>query len=327
MHDRRRKFELWARIAGAAVVFAACAVLVALGSRAIRLRNELARQSSSPEIVTAVDPALIRYREARRIETGFREARGIAVAEDGSLYAVGDNSVVLFDATGKRRDSQPQDEAPACVAIAGDGSLLIGARRSVSIIAKDGKPIARWKAPGRQPHLTSLAVSEHDVWVADAGQRVVYHYHRSGQLLGRLGKKDEQRGVAGLVVPSPHLDAAVAKDGAVWVANPGRHRMERYAKDGRLLSSWGKADMNVEGFSGCCNPTDFALLPDGRIVTAEKGLKRVKVYQANGTLDAVVAGPDTFSKRDGALDVAADGQGRIYVLDRGDGAVHVFARK
>jgi hypothetical protein len=31
---------------------------------------------------------------------------------------------------------------------------------------------------------------------------------------------------------------------------------------------------------GCCNPACFALLSDGRIVTVEKGVPRIKVFRA-----------------------------------------------
>ena len=331
MDERQRKIELWGKIVGAGVAFLACAVLVVMSVQGGRQRAELARQSNSPEI-QAIDPALIHYREVRRIETGVTGASGIAVTSEGNLYVAYDRLVIRFDAAGNQREAQSLDEVPDCLAIAGDGTTVVGTRKSIigksiAVYSKDRKRAARWTVPGKQAYLTSLAVSGNDVWAADAGQRVVYHYDRSGKLLGRIGEKDAKRGIPGLLAPSPHLDVAAAKDGSVWVANPGRHRLEHYAKDGRLLSAWGKAGMEVEGFSGCCNPADFALMPDGGIVTAEKGLKRVKVYRADGSLEGAVAGPDAFSKKDGALDVAVDGQGSIYVLDRGDGTVHVFTKK
>jgi len=327
MDERQRKIELWAKIAGTAVAFLVCAALVVMSVQGARQRAELARQSDSPVAQDKINPSLIRYREVRRTETGLHDARGIAVGTDGSLYAAGDSSVIRFNAAGERRGIQPQDESPYCLAVAGDGSLLVGTRGAVSVFTKDGKRAARWTVPGKQAYLTSLAVTENDVWAADAGGRVVYHYDRSGRLLGRIGEKDAKRGIPGLVSPSPYLDVAVAKDGTVWVANPGRHQLEHYTKDGRLISTWGEAGMAVEGFSVCCNPANFALLPDGRIVTAEKGLRRVKIYRADGTFDCVVAGPDAFSAGNGALDVAVDGQGRVYVLDRADGTVHVFDAK
>ncbi len=65
----------------------------------------------------------------------------------------------------------------------------------------------------------------------------------------------------------------------------------------------------------------------------------MKVYEADGTLFGVVAGPETFSPtmtaleetRDDlrlpVLDVAADSRGRILVLDPAAGKVRVFEGK
>jgi DNA-binding beta-propeller fold protein YncE len=327
MDEGQREIEVWGKVAGAAVAFLVCAGLVVMSVHGVRQRAELARQSDSPAAQGKIDPLLIRYREVRRAEIGLHEARSIAVGSDGSLYAAGDSSVIRFNAAGEQQEIRPQDAPPYCLAVAEDGMVLVGARGAVSVFTKGGKFAARWTVPGKQAYLTSLAATGNDVWAADAGGRVVYHYDRSGRLLGRIGEKDAKRGIPGLVSPSPYLDVAVAKDGTVWVANPGHHQLEHYTKDGRLLSAWGKAGMAIEGFSGCCNPANIALLPDGRIVTAEKSLRRVKVYRADGTFDCVVAGPDAFSAGNGALDVAVDGQGRVYVLDRADGTVHVFTKK
>jgi len=322
MDDRRRKTELLTKIAGAVAVFVVCAALIVMGTRGIRHRNELARQATSRE-AAAIDPALIHYREVKGIETGMKDARGIAVASDGRLYAAGDHAIICFDTDGERQEEWAMDSPPQCLAVAGDGTVVVGSRKSITIFTKE---LASWTVLGEKAYVTSLAIAGNDIWVADAGRRIVYHYNRKGKLLGRIGKKDVKRGIPGLLAPSPHLDVAVAIDGNLWVANPGRHQLEQYDRDGRLLSAWGKAGMEIEGFGGCCNPADFALLPDGRIVTAEKGLRRVKVYRADGTFDGVVAGPDVFSTGNGALDLAADGQGQIYVLDRVDGTVHILER-
>jgi hypothetical protein len=121
------------------------------------------------------------------------------------------------------------------------------------------------------------------------------------------------------------------------VNNPGRHRMERYSVDGDYSGAWGVTSMGIEGFCGCCNPIGFALLPDGKYVTCEKGLPRVKVYNAHGEFESVVAGVETFAANAkacgpsdctaGGLDVAADAQGRIYILDLVTGDIRVMKRK
>jgi len=85
--------------------------------------------------------------------------------------------------------------------------------------------------------------------------------------------------------------------------------------------------MRPEGFCGCCNPSHIALFPDGRFVTSEKGLPRVKVYDAKGVFVGLVAGPDMFAEDAVGLDLAVDSRGRILVLDPARRMVRVFAAK
>ena len=92
-------------------------------------------------------------------------------------------------------------------------------------------------------------------------------------------------------------------------------------------SSWGTPSYALEGFSGCCNPAHLAVLPDGRFVTSEKGLARVKVYDDQGRFETAVVAPDQLDTEAGPCDVAVDGTGRILVLDPGRGVVRIFEAK
>ncbi|MDH7570928.1 MAG: NHL repeat-containing protein, partial [Armatimonadota bacterium] len=219
------------------------------------------------------------------------------------------------------------DGPPRAVGAAADGTVYVAMRDHVQVFSPRGDRRARWKPLGARSVLTALGIGAADVWVADAGERVVWRFGRGGEARGRIGARDEGRRVPGLVVPSPHLDVAVAPDGGVWVSNPGRHRVERYATDGQLLWAWGEAANGVEGFCGCCNPTDIAVLPEGGFVTSEKGIPRVKRYSAAGEFVGLVAGADAFTEGVTGLDLAADAAGRVLVLDPAARAVRVFVRK
>lgn len=129
-------------------------------------------------------------------------------------------------------------------------------------------------------------------------------------------------------------------DGLLRVNNAGRHRVECYTRDGDLEQSWGRPGVAIDSFCGCCNPISLALQSDGRCLTAEKGLPRVKVYTAAGTLESVVAGPESFaavasSTRDqtvaetthDGLDVAVDADGRVAVLDLVGATLQIFRAK
>jgi hypothetical protein len=93
--------------------------------------------------------------------------------------------------------------------------------------------------------------------------------------------------------------------------------------------------MGIEGFAGCGNPVNFALLPDSKYVTCEKGLPRVKIYDVDGTFVGVVAGAEHFptytydgfsSDQTGELDVAVDSDGRVLVLDAVERTVRIFTK-
>jgi len=274
-----------------------------------------------------VDPKLIKYDEAAPIEPGLKELRGLAVDAADRLYVAGDEAIAVFGKEGKREGEIKAGAPPRCLALAADGTLYVGMKDHVRVFDAKGERKASWPSLGEKAILTSIAVGEGGVFVADAGNRVVVRYDLAGKQVGLIGKKDEARDIPGLVVPSPHLDLAVGRDGLLWVVNPGRHKLQAFTLAGDLEASWGKPSVNIEGFSGCCNPTDFAILPDGRFVTAEKGIPRVKVYSAEGKFECVVAAPERFEKDVVGLDLAVDSQGRILVLDPAARKVRVFVRK
>jgi hypothetical protein len=165
-------------------------------------------------------------------------------------------------------------------------------------------------------------------------------YDLTGKVISRFGKANEDQGFEGIIVPSAYFDLALSQDGLLRVVNPGRLRVDAFTRDGQYEFSWGEPGNAIEGFCGCCNPCALAVLPDGRFVTAEKGLMRVKVYNSDSGFEGVVAGftdlnirlepkicktPDEC--RANALDVAVDQAGDIYVLDTDRAQVRVFRKR
>jgi hypothetical protein len=155
----------------------------------------------------------------------------------------------------------------------------------------------------------------------------VWHYHTDAELVGEVVAQALGRETPGFVVPSPYFDLAIAPSGLLFVANPGRQRVESYFEDGTLVSVWGKASFDLDGFSGCCNPSHLAVLPDGRLVTSEKGLVRVKVHDAEGRFLGVVAEGAALGEDTAPREVAADSSGRVVILDPATRSVRVFEPK
>lgn len=266
-----------------------------------------------------VDPSLIKYREVDPIVPTIGNIAALAIGSDDRVYVGGENAIEVVGGS-----TLPIVGTPTCLAVDEAGAVFAGVQDHVELFSKEGKNTA-WVPPGEKAYLTSIAVDDWYVYVADAGSRRIWRYKKEGGEPLEIGKKDWANGVRGFFVPSPFFDVAISRaDGSLWAVNPGHHALENYRPDGMPLSKWEATGMTIEGFSGCCNPSHFALMPDGSFVTAEKGLPRVKIHNVDGSLRCVVAAPDQFEEGVTGLDVAVDANGRIYVLDPARNQIRVF---
>jgi hypothetical protein len=310
----------------------------ATGRGGNRLGKEFVYNTSD---LPKTDPNLILYEEnASPIPTGFAQVFCVAVDAKGLVYVGGDQAIRCFGRGGKQVAEIALGQAPTCLAVAEDGRLFVGLRDHVEVFDDQLKPSASWETRGGSAVLTSIALSDAQVFVADAGNRVVLRYDQAGTMEAVIGEKDAERNIPGFIVPSPYFDMAVTGDGLFRVVNPGRQRIEAYTLAGDFEFAWGKPSTAVDGFCGCCNPVNIALLSDGSFVTCEKGLVRVKVYDSDGAFVGVVAGPEQLMGgvvpkvcetpaqcQEGGFDVAVDAQDRVYVLDALKNTVRIFTRK
>lgn len=288
-----------------------------------------------------IDHNLIVYEESSGpINTGLTESRGIAVDSKGSIYVCGDKAIRIFAPNGNLLNEIILTDSPGCLAIAENGTIYAGLKDHIETYDSNGKRMAGWESHGDDSLLTSIAVTESDVFAADAGNRIVVRYDTAGNIINRIGEKDSERNIPGLIIPSPYFDIAISKDGLLRVVNPGRLRIEAYTFDGDYEFSWGESSVAIEGFCGCCNPANFAVLPDGGFVTSEKGLIRIKVYNSDGGFIGVVAGHEQLAGdserkicqfpeecQKGGFDVAVDAAGLIFVLDTIKNVIRTFSKK
>lgn len=275
-----------------------------------------------------VDNVETRFEETGRIVPGLEDPQAMTVGLDGKLYIAGKNAVVVFDENDTEVARFKTNGTPKCMTVAPDGSILLGFPRHVEVLDKDGAVQAVWEDLGSHAYITSIAAREDEVYVADAGNRVVLRFDSEGTLLGRIGEANPDEGVPGIEAPSPYLDLAFNNDGDLWVVNPGRLGLERYRSDGELVTSWYKPSLELEGFSGCCNPTHIAFTSTGKLITSEKGLVRVKVYDTTyQRFEELVAGSKLFPREQSVRDLVVDAKDRILVLDPRDNVVRIFELK
>jgi hypothetical protein len=304
-----------------------------------------------------IDPALFHYHLLAEIPLDMREPRAVAIGTGDRILVAGDKTIHIYtplptndrsvpgEGTGKSPrplaaeksislESEPYSLTVGNAEHAFPGRMYVGMWDHVEVFGPDGARVASWPKLGI---LTSVAAAEKEIFVADAHAKVIWRFDTDGKQLGQIGRRAGSGDGPTFVVPSPYFPIALAPDGLLRVSNPGAFHIEAFTLDGHMELSWGKPSERIEGFCGCCNPAHIAVLPDGRIVTAEKGIPRVKVYSTEGAFESVVAGPESLSPSPAAatetrddlrlhpVDVAADSRGRILVLDPAARRVKIFA--
>jgi hypothetical protein len=313
---------------GAAAVGATGAAVAAW--RVFRARSGVA--AAAVGAVPASDSHVaLTHRPAGAVATNLRRLRALALAPDGRLYVAGDQTICVYapgaDGVPGPLSSQIDPQGVAtCLAAADDGRLFVGVDGQIAGFAADGGRVATWAIPEGEAILTSLAVLPDGILAADAAGRRVWRFDNSGTCTGAIGGPARDGSSDGFIVPSPFFDVAVDGDGTVWVGNPGRHRVERYSADGAFQGAWGTFGAEAAEFCGCCNPSYVTLYPPGNggpagLLTSEKGIPRVKLYDLQGNLRGVVAGPEQLAGESQGLDVVAaprdprtPGTGRVFVL-------------
>lgn len=329
------KKEKYDRLLTAVIIIVAVSGILYFGSRAI---SDNAKKDTENPFKYDLDdfkknnlPAN-RYSELKPLAVNLEEVFALAVGPADNVYVSGtyvsgERSVLILDPGGAVNATVKTGETAYCIAVDGNRDLYLGMKDHVEVYSAVGERKARWESLGENAVITSIAVSTGSVFVADAGNLIVWKFDKSGNKTARIGEKNNPKDIPGFIIPSPYFDVALDPDGFLWAANTGRHSLENYTLSGDFRSSWGEYSMEPAGFCGCCNPSHFAILEDGSFVTSEKGLARVKIYNRLGQLVSMVAAPDQFKEGAVGLDLAVDSTQRIYVLDPAAKTVRMFEKK
>lgn len=280
-----------------------------------------------------IDSSLICYKEINQFNSGINGTYGLAMDENKTLYVAGNKQVAFFNVKGIKTGGFSLDTIAHCIAIDKE-QIYLGAGNHIMCFSTSGDKISTWPAYNEKSFITSLVINGNYLYVADAINKRLFKYDKNGNLQWEIGKQDTARGMVGFVIPSPYFEVAFGSFNDLWVVNPGKHIVAHLSDDGEIQSSWGIASFSIDGFSGCCNPSHLAILPNGDFVTYEKGLERIKIYDPTGKFKCVVAGPESFmSLADLSLqltpivaDLTTDIDGTIYVLDATN-TIRVFVRK
>jgi hypothetical protein len=270
------------------------------------------------------DPSKVCYEEIGQIKAETDYLYGIATDVNDNLYISGTQKIFVYGVSGNLKNTIELEGSAYCLTVSDEGKIYLGMADHVEVYDLEGIQLQSWESLGESSIITSIAVNENSVYVADAGQKVVDHFNLSGVLQNKIGERDTKNGKLGFILPSAYFDLLIGRDNELWVVNPGIHQLESYRPDGQLISSWKRTSMQLDGFSGCCNPSHIAMLSDGSFVTSEKGIERVKIHQPTGDFKCLVASPKQFKAGTTDLDLAVDSKDRIYVSDPKKGFVRIF---
>jgi sugar lactone lactonase YvrE len=243
-----------------------------------------------------------------------RTLAGIAVDSGDGIYVLGDGEVKAFEADGKILHTWKAPEGALCLTAGSDGQIYFGIAGRVEIFSDSGTRIGGFSIEdkGTPANITSIKTFDRDILVADTGARCIRRYDSNGKQIGTIGIHGKNRG---FMLPNRFLDMDVDAAGIVLTTDPGRHRISSWTLDGSPEGFFGKfGQLHPEDFVGCCNPVNLALTPDGRIVVAEKVAARIKVYDRQGKLLALI-GSKYFDAKCTHFPLAVDSQGRIIVAD------------
>jgi hypothetical protein len=253
-----------------------------------------------------------------------RSLAGIAVGPEDRIYGLGDDGVRIFEPDGGFVRGWKVLEKAACLGVGPDGRTYVGALGRVEIYDLQGKHAGGFAVgeADRRAAVTAIKVFKSEILVADASARIIRRCDRQGKQLGVIGTRSK---TGSFMLPNGWLDIDVDTAGVVRATDTGRHRVTGWALDGSPLGYFGKFGMrDPSDFVGCCNPVNLALTPDGKIVTGEKMVARVKVYEPEGRLIAVI-GPEHFDPNCVNIHLAVDSKGRILAADPVRREIKIFS--
>jgi len=143
------------------------------------------------------DPALIAYDRVEHFPSPHPAPRRLAIGPEDRLYLASGPVVAALNEEHRVAFEIRCTGTVYGLAVSADGLVYAALRDHVEVSDAKGKRLAAWATPEGRPFLTGVAVSERDVFVADAGNRVVWRHDLNGEVVGTIGRRDPDRNIPG----------------------------------------------------------------------------------------------------------------------------------
>jgi hypothetical protein len=271
------------------------------------------------ETTISIDYPEAVWQLSRSLDFPGAKLKAVATAPDGRLAVGGEYFLTMLDSDLNTLWDTDSYESIEAIAINGN-TVYAATENTIMLYTLAGEFITEWGPYEDNSLFTSLSANDNYVVVADAAFRRVWILNPDGSLMNFFGHEGEK-----FIIPSPCFDIHIKPDNTILVVNPGKLRIETRDLKGNILSYFGEPGLAPEAFGGCCNPSHFTPLNENQVVTAEKGIGRIKVMNLNGSLTEYVATPDLLSSTL-PLDIAASGDTIIYAASQAESKLNIFTR-
>jgi len=170
-----------------------------------------------------------------------------------------------------------------------------------------------------------------DLYVADSRNHRILHIASDGNLLDEWGTfADQATGNAPTGTFNEPWGIAVGPDGSVYVSDTWNHRVQKFTKEGKPLTTWGQYGQPLpeapESKSFFWGPRGVAVDSQGHVFVADTGNKRIVIFDEDGNYltDFGTAGLDA-GQFDEPVGVAVADDGTVYVTDTWNQRIQSFA--
>lgn len=259
-------------------------------------------------------------------DTKSKKLSNFCLNADGNLLVCDEssNTVRVITPKDELKATWKMPFKPQAICSRSDGTAVVAGAGKVAVVAEDGKvtKTADIPAASKYSSASGVAATKDDVFVCAYGGRTGFTVYRFNSKLS--SRKEIIKGLRGCCGQQD-----ITSDGkSLYVAENGRHRVVKYDRNGKMISSFGKRDRTgVKGFGGCCEPKNLCFGPDGDLYTGSSTNARVKRYTPDGKFVSVVGSPkSTRGCLRVTLAISKDGS-RIYFLDSGKNVIRVMSPK
>jgi hypothetical protein len=255
------------------------------------------------KVTSAIDPA-------------SGQVKTVGTMNNGNVIIGGESFIACYDHESRLLWNNKTDKPITSISVSGD-TIFTATIETIRLLNHNGRQIGEWGPFEDSAMITSVSANISFVVFADARNKVLMVLDKKGDLKSMIGKSGEP-----FILPSPYFDVAIDGANIIYVANTGKHRIEKRKIDGTLIEQFGGTGTAPEFYAGCCNPAHFALIPGG-FVTAEKGINRIKILNSKGEFVEFISSVNKFTPSVPLVVASSDGK-TIYGANPADSKVYIF---